>query len=80
MTGAPSFSRTGDTDPDGKLSVRREVCFTEKEYEELSGVAVLMGMPVSECIRLACRTYLHGQLGVIRSKLHGLHDTSKPHE
>lgn len=63
------LARSGHTEQGGKLTARKEVLFTESEVEELAGIAVLKGVPVSELIRHAVRVYLHGEVGVMRATL-----------
>ncbi|MGE0383456.1 MAG: hypothetical protein AB7Q97_01920 [Gammaproteobacteria bacterium] len=60
------YSRSGRSDPSGKCTEEVKAKVAETEKEEITALAVLNGMSVSEYLRDLIRLHLYGHLSAIR--------------
>lgn len=66
---APKFQRNGESDPNGKKSVRQEFLTTEAMDADISAVSALLRIPRSEYLRRCVERSLYGEIRIIRRSL-----------
>lgn len=62
----PVEHRTGNTDPAGKRTVRKEFHVTEELDQDITAVARVKGIPTSEYIRRCVERDIYGELELMR--------------
>lgn len=60
------LSRSGRTDPEGKLTQRLDIPVSEKTAEDVIGLAVALGIPKSELCRQIIERALYGEVNLLR--------------
>lgn len=62
----PTFSRTGVTNPGGKLNARIDIPCTEELLDAISAMAMLTGVPRAEYARRVLERAMFGELAAAR--------------
>ncbi|CDN87351.1 hypothetical protein BN948_01773 [Hydrogenophaga intermedia] len=60
------LSRSGRTNPDGKLTQRLDIPLSEELYEHVIAMAVAEGVSKAEWVRGVLEEALYGRLGMVR--------------
>jgi hypothetical protein len=63
---ATALSRSGRTDPAGKLTARFDIPVTEELNEAAIAMATLRGVPKAEFLRLVIERAMFGELAMLR--------------
>lgn len=62
----PMLSRSGISDPRGKLVARLDIPVSEKLNEAVIAMAVTMGVPKSEYVRMLIERAVFGELSMVQ--------------
>ena len=67
----PAFSRSGQSDPDGKLTANVSTLVPEELKEKFSALAVMKGVGLSEYLRYLIAREVYGEFGLMRLRANG---------
>lgn len=65
----PLFSRSGGTNPGGKLIARIDIPCTEELFDSISAMAMLAGIPRAEYARKVLERAMFGEVAAARNAL-----------
>jgi len=68
MSNEAHFARSGNTNPFGKCSEDIKSKVPEEVKDQMTALAVMSGMTLSEYVRDMCLEHIYGHMAIIRAK------------